>query len=181
MLLSIVAALIGALYFVEISIALRRHFRSDRFPPGVYLLMAVCLTGIGVFLVHAVQGDLHYEAVFMALTVAAYLLFKWAVSHSRNRLKLAFDADVQSDAIISTGPWKYIRHPFYSSYITFWMACAIATQHPLSLAAFLALLAVYVRTARAEERGLTAGPLGEEYSAYRARTGFLFPRLTPGT
>ena len=98
--------------------------------------------------------------------------------HSKNKgLTLALDEQMQSESIITTGPWRYMRHPFYASYMIFWLGCALATQHIISVIAFLTLSGIYAYSARREERALSSGPLRKDYIEYRDTVGFFYPRL----
>jgi protein-S-isoprenylcysteine O-methyltransferase Ste14 len=70
-----------------------------------------------------------------------------------------------------------MRHPFYASYVIFWLACALATQHVISVIVFLTLSGIYTYSALREERALSSGPLRKDYIAYRETVGFFYPRL----
>ncbi len=169
---------VGLVYFVSISVATRQHFRSDRYPLGMYVISALSLAGLGTFLGLAFRGELVFAGLSLALVVAAQGLFVWAVRHSRNRnLTLAMDTEMQSETIIRTGPWRYMRHPFYASYMIFWLACALATQHIISVIVFLTLSAIYTYAALREERVLSSGPLRKDYIEYRETVGIFYPRL----
>jgi protein-S-isoprenylcysteine O-methyltransferase Ste14 len=170
--------LVGLVYFLSISVATRQHFRSQRYPLGMYVISVLSLVGLATFLVIAFRAQLIFAGASLALIVAAQGLFFWAVRHSRNRnLTLAMDTDMQSESIIRTGPWRYMRHPFYASYMIFWLACALATQHIISVIVFLTLSAIYTYSALREERVLSSGPLRKDYIEYRETVGFFYPRL----
>lgn len=175
----ILIGLVGLGYFAAISLATRRHFKSGRYPAGMFLISALSVAGITVFALHAFWLGLHFQVLALPMILVAFALFEWAIRHSRNGvLALAFDTESQSERIIDTGPWRYMRHPFYASYGMFWLATALATQHIASVFAFLSLFSVYVYSAFREEGALTSGPLREEYLAYRKNVGFLLPKLS---
>lgn len=75
-----------------------------------------------------------------------------------------------------TGPYRYIRHPFYTSYILFWLGCAVATLHPLMILFLLAVSAMNVTAAFREERSFETSPLAGEYVNYRKTAGMLWPK-----
>jgi protein-S-isoprenylcysteine O-methyltransferase Ste14 len=109
----ILAGIVGLAYFLSISIATRQHFKSDRYPLGMYVISTLSLVGLTVFLTLAFQGQLVFVGACLALTLVAQALFAWAIRHSRDkRLTLALDDEMQSETIIRTGPWRYMRHPF---------------------------------------------------------------------
>lgn len=174
----VLTGLVGLVYFLWISIATRQHFRSERYPLGMYVISALSLTGLLPFLYFAVRGELVFPGLSLVLILLALALFVWAIRHSRNcQLTLAMDDEMQSESIIRTGPWRFMRHPFYASYMMFWLACALATQHVISVIAFLTLSGIYTHAARREERALSTGPLRKDYIEYRESVGFFYPRL----
>lgn len=170
--------ILGFAYFASISLATKQHFRSERYPAGMYVISMLSLLGIGVLMWHAAQQAIVLVGPCLALIVAAQGLFAWAIRHSRNRnLKLALDSDPAVEGLIKTGPWRYMRHPFYASYSIFWLGCAVGTQHLLSVIVFLTLFGIYIYSALKEEGALTSGPLRTEYIDYRERVGFFFPKI----
>jgi protein-S-isoprenylcysteine O-methyltransferase Ste14 len=144
----------------------------------MYVISAVSLVGLVTFLVFAFRGQLVFTGLSLGLILIAQALFIWAILHSRGaKLTLAMDEQMQSGRIIRTGPWRYMRHPFYASYLIFWLACALAAQHVISLIVFVTLSGIYTYSARREERALSSGPLRKDYIEYRDSVGFFYPRL----
>ncbi len=98
-----------------------------------------------------------------------------------NRVPLALwhqDGDQNAPRqIVTFGPYRFVRHPFYVSFILLTIGAALATRDMITMAAFPLGLLSLDWTVRNEETKLLASPLGEEYGAYRARTGRFFPRL----
>lgn len=173
-----ITGLTGLLYFLSISLATRQHFRSDRYPPGMYVISTLSLVGIFTFLIRAFWQQLSFVPLTVSMILCAFGLFVWSIRHSRDhQLSLALDTDMQSSQIIRTGPWKYMRHPFYASYLIFWLACALGAQHVVSTIVFLCLTAIYVYSALKEEGALSTGPLRKDYREYQRDVGFLFPKL----
>jgi protein-S-isoprenylcysteine O-methyltransferase Ste14 len=106
------------------------------------------------------------------------ILFTSAIIATRQqRLHVAFSGS-KSQAVIEHGPYRYIRHPFYASYILFWASAAATGQHVAGWAAAAAMMWVYALIAASEEREMLDGPIGVSYAAYISRTGRFLPRLT---
>jgi protein-S-isoprenylcysteine O-methyltransferase Ste14 len=104
------------------------------------------------------------------------VVFWWAVANTRlHRLRLAY-TNADPDMINTSGPYAYVRHPFYLSYIAFWISTALVAQ-TWQWAPALTLALWYVRIARDEERRFRASALSSAYDTYRQRTGMLFPRI----
>ena len=139
---------------------------------------------------------LHLSAVLTTPAVtpqrgwAAVLLYLWALglyfwairTNSKIPLSAAFSPDSPRH-LVDRGPYRFIRHPFYSSYLLTWAAGFLATGQ-LWLGPTLAImLLVYLKAARMEEQKFTSSPLASRYEQYRSRTGLFFPNpfklLTP--
>ncbi len=62
------------------------------------------------------------------LYVVALGLFWWAVAHAaRAQLNLAF-TNATPVTLLVDGPYAYIRHPFYASYLLYWVAGAFVSN-----------------------------------------------------
>lgn len=103
------------------------------------------------------------------LYLLALLLFAGAVRACRHHRPTAiFDRDLPR-ILISDGPYRYMRHPFYVAYALFWVAGWVATGAPTALLAACVMVGVYAIAARAEERKFAASPLAGQYRAYARR------------
>ena len=79
-------------------------------------------------------------------------------------------------ALITSGPFALIRHPFYLAYSLAWLAAPVATHGPLVTIFALIAIGVYVIAARREERQLE-DRFGEAYRTYKLGTGMVLPSL----
>ncbi|SHG79554.1 methyltransferase family protein [Marivita hallyeonensis] len=172
-----VAGFVALAYFLLISAATKQHFVSDKYPMGMYIISSLSLFGIFTFLLHAFLWDLRFTGAPLVIMFLAFALFIWAAKHSKKKLSLAFDEKRDTDGIITTGPWRYMRHPFYVSYVIFWLACALGTAHPTSLVVFATLLFIYGYSAVREEGALKRGRYADEYLKYQQSVGFVLPKL----
>ncbi|HKZ03324.1 MAG TPA: isoprenylcysteine carboxylmethyltransferase family protein [Pyrinomonadaceae bacterium] len=78
--------------------------------------------------------------------------------------------------LVATGPYRWVRHPFYDSVALCVLANSlVASNWFLFLTGGLALVLIFVRT-RTEEEKLLAR-FGDDYRAYRKRTGRFLPRV----
>lgn len=174
-----VIGLVGLSYFLVISAATKQHFSSDRYPWGMYLISALSLIGIFTFLLQAFWGALGLPIASLLMILAAFSLFIWAIKHSsKKKLSLAFDEELKIDGIVVSGPWRYVRHPFYLSYIVFWLACAIGTAHILSIIVLSTLTFIYCYSAIREEGLLKESSHRVDYLRYRETAGFLLPKIS---
>lgn len=119
--------------------------------------------------------DLRWSGMFIA--VAGVVLLVWVQKHlSRN-----FTGTVQirpGGHVVQTGPYAYVRHPMYWSFLLLGVGIFLLTANWLLGGGFLLiiLLVMFVRTP-IEERKLRDA-YGPEYIEYAKRTGKFFPKFT---
>jgi protein-S-isoprenylcysteine O-methyltransferase Ste14 len=104
------------------------------------------------------------------------LLFWWTVATTKRRPPALAYTDTDPDIIYTEGPYAYVRHPFYLSYVVFWIATALASGR-WQWAPALILVFWYIRLAKGEERRFRSSALSIAYGAYCGRTGMFLPRL----
>jgi len=80
--------------------------------------------------------------------------------------------------LIRSGPYASVRHPIYTGMLIACIGTALVVGEWRGVFAVALLLAAHSRKAVREESMLTR-EFGEEYTAYRQSTGFLFPRFLP--
>lgn len=82
----------------------------------------------------------------------------------------------KAHTLITHGPYRWVRHPFYDSAALLVVASSLMTANWfLLLTGGLALVLIVVRT-RTEEENL-ASRFGDVYRAYTAQTGRFLPRI----
>jgi protein-S-isoprenylcysteine O-methyltransferase Ste14 len=79
--------------------------------------------------------------------------------------------------IVDWGPYRAIRHPFYSAFLLILASSALGFPHPLTAFAALYGASVLNATAAAEERRLLESRFGALYAAYLRRTRRFVPAL----
>jgi protein-S-isoprenylcysteine O-methyltransferase Ste14 len=78
--------------------------------------------------------------------------------------------------LVTRGPYRWIRHPFYGSVTLLLLAVALLAANWFLLLAGSILIGLLVIRTRKEEELLVAR-FGDSYGSYMARTGRFFPRL----
>jgi len=84
----------------------------------------------------------------------------------------------QNHTLVSDGPYRWIRHPFYASGALIMLAIVIITANWFFLATGVLVFALLVIRTRTEEEHLVAR-FGESYRTYMKRTGRFVPRIGP--
>ena len=170
--------LIGAACFGSFVWAARFHFHKPVAEQwGMLVLSATNLAAFAWFAYGVSARPQGYRFASAVLCVLSLLLFWWCILHTRRkRFTLAFSRD--APVFLDTrGPYRMARHPFYLSYLLFWVATALAVPGALPWVAPVVMAAFYTLAATREEAKFANGVLDGEYRAYRTRTGMFFPLL----
>ncbi len=140
-----------------------------------FILVQPAVAGWDVGRVHSLEAPWPVSAIAVAWTIMAYALVHWAMisnKHAETGVRIQED---RHHAVISSGPYRIVRHPFYISLI------AVALLYPLavsSLYAFIpgaAMAFLFIwRTAREDE---TLRRELHGYEAFAKKTRY---RLLPG-
>jgi protein-S-isoprenylcysteine O-methyltransferase Ste14 len=113
-------------------------------------------------------------ALVLALSVA---LYEWA-RHTiwGRRFGVGWGEHVPQE-LCERGPYRFVRHPIYLSYMLAFGAVLIALPHWVSVLMFVVNVALFTHAALADERTLARSSLAAEYANYRDRIGMFWPRV----
>ena len=160
------------------AIASRTHFVS---PEGIQARMRLIAA---LFLVFAVKtiwvlavSPISAVRAIIGLTLygaAGWLFFAALRANCGRHLSVAFSGD-QPEHLVTWGPYRHIRHPFYASYCLTWLASAVAAQSIILLGIFACMTGCYWWAARFEEEKFSRSELAPAYARYRANTGMFLP------
>jgi len=99
----------------------------------------------------------------------------WAFRHLGHNLVAAAAPDI-APTLITTGPYRWVRHPMYSAWVIMLLGYGLlAANWAVTLAAAAAFGAVVRRTSGEESHLIEL--FGEAYIDYASRTGRFLPRL----
>jgi len=107
----------------------------------------------------------------LALATAAYLSMSGHDKICREQ---------RGTKVVSSGAFRYVRHPLYSGCLLFYLGLAVSTASIFSLALFVVIFFFYNYIASYEER-LLDEKFGEEYRKYKRRTGKWMPGIGKGS
>jgi protein-S-isoprenylcysteine O-methyltransferase Ste14 len=109
------------------------------------------------------------------LLVCSLVLFWYSVVTVRDiRLGIAY-AQIEPKSLVRAGPYRWVRHPFYSAYILFWLGGVVATASPPLIVVPIVMGIYYFLAAKAEEKQLLDSKFGYSYADYIRRTGMFLP------
>jgi protein-S-isoprenylcysteine O-methyltransferase Ste14 len=77
--------------------------------------------------------------------------------------------------LIDKGPYKFIRHPYYTIYLTCYLSLSLYLNNAFLWLLYTLLVVHYVSAAKDEEHQFLLSPLGEKYEKYIKKTGLFFP------
>ncbi|NIS62662.1 MAG: DUF1295 domain-containing protein [Proteobacteria bacterium] len=116
---------------------------------------------------------LYIRLLILGLTlITAACLFVFghvAVSHER-----------RPSAVVSTGAFRYVRHPLYLGSILFYLGLSVFTVSLFSFGLLVVIFIFYNHIASYEEKLLNKR-FGEGYTRYKKRTGKWLPRIGGGS
>lgn len=192
---SICRAALGLIILCAVCIGLPHRLRADRAgghvsarvdPRWFWALMAIAgpIVALGViaFLVAPrwldfARAELPWAVRLMGAPVglAGVALFAWMFRHlGLNVTSTSMPRD--NATLITTGPYRWIRHPMYSAALILIVATTLLTASVMVALGGAVMFALLAARSRTEERRLVE-KFGEAYRAYQARTGRFLPRV----
>ena len=100
----------------------------------------------------------------------------WAVAALGRAFRTTVEVDA-GQAVVSSGPYRWVRHPSYTGLLLIVAGCGLASGHWLALIVCVVLpLPALVRRIHVEEAEMV-GVLGDPYGEYQRRTKRLIPGI----
>jgi len=163
--------------------------KIDRWQEGVFILFGLRLTAAAAFaggmawLINPawmawshlpIPAGLRWAGVTIAF--CGGFSWVWALHHLGKNLTDTVITRRQAE-LVTTGPYRWVRHPFYSSLIlvVFGVSLVTANAFIMLICGILWFVFLFPRT-RIEERNLVQR-FGDDYRAYMRRVGRFVPRL----
>jgi len=139
--------------------------------PKLLVLLQFGIIGLMVLFSHGVLSSVLGIAIFLF----GLILGLWAIDHNK-RDNFHIQPNLKDSCqLITTGAYRYIRHPMYTSVITMMFAVLVATPTLIELLFFTTLIVVLVLKAKREEI-LWCGH-DEAYIEYKKRTKLFIPYI----
>ena len=177
--LDIITCFLGWLLIACQAWSVKYHFNIQQMPAGAKIISALVIL-FAVLLTYLSFNDdqpAPAQYVGLLLLLGSLVLFWRTIKESRKaKLLAAFDENLPH-GLLTTGPYRYVRHPFYSSYMLHWAGWAIAAWHLLALVPVVAMVTTYWIAARDEESKFARTELSDAYLDYKSKTGQFFFKL----
>ena len=155
------------------------HFQSRAMPLGANLISLAALLSLAIYiwLLWTTEAPLLAQLAGVIIGALGLWLFFRTIAASQDRgLHFAFDPD-NPVSLVTTGPYRVVRHPFYTSYLIFWVAMSLGAWSVWGIVVLVLLTAMYSFAARTEEAKFATTPMAAEYEAYRKRAGMFWPKV----
>lgn len=122
-------------------------------------------------------SSVHILAGIASLTfyVLSLAIFWWSIVAAK-QLDFAFSDNVGK--IVTTGPFAYVRHPFYLSYILVWLGSSILFNSIFLWITLIYLTTLYFTSAKIEEEVYLKSEYSREYRDYSHKVRMFLPRIT---
>lgn len=150
----------------------------DKVWGGLYTVMLVVIPGVAGFDVGRLGGPDVSAALIvpsLVVTILAYVFVHWAMVVNRYAETGVRIQQDRGHEVVSTGPYRCVRHPFYVSIIVTQLAYPLALGSLAAYVPVVVLIALVVWRTAMEDRTLHAELPG--YAEYAKRTRH---RLLPG-
>jgi protein-S-isoprenylcysteine O-methyltransferase Ste14 len=147
--------------------SLRRH-------PRAIVLVLLLLTQLEVFRGHAVTTDPWLQGIGLAIFVLGLALAVWARIYLGRNWGMPMSEKVDPE-LVTTGPYRTVRHPIYSGIVLAMVGTAIAVSIYWLIAVVL-LGGYFIYSAFMEER-CRAQVFPDTFPAYKQSTEMLIPFL----
>jgi len=180
----------AALICVGLSYRLRADTgeKLDRRQEGLFILISLRLVALVAFagmLAYMIEpASMAWSSVpipmwlrwaGVATAVVSFVLKTWTF-HALGKNITDTVVTRREHSLVTSGPYRWIRHPFYTSFAMDIAGVSLLTANWFVLGAGAAAFLLIVLRTRIEEQNLLAR-FGAEYREYRAKTGRFLPRL----
>lgn len=148
-----------------------------RYPLELWLVLIIgvvsMLAEIGGVALWPAAGLRAYVGIALFLLALGLLFWAWWYLSGQNITRIYCLDSPQT--LITTGPFRLMRHPCYTAYIIGYIAAPVASGCPWLWLVLAANVALYIHAAMFEEKKFASSELAAEYATYRARTGMFLP------
>jgi protein-S-isoprenylcysteine O-methyltransferase Ste14 len=143
----------------------------EKLYPKLLVVLQFGLIGLMIFFSHGILNSVLGFTIFI-LGLAIGL---WAINHNK-RGNFNIQPNLKDGCkLITTGAYRYIRHPMYTSVITMMFAVLLATPILLEFILFVVLILILVLKAKREEN-LWCGH-DATYTEYKNKTKLFIPYI----
>ncbi len=159
--------------------SLSYHFAMPKTPGGLKVISTLVIFSAIVltYLSFSLEQPTIAQILGFGFMIFSFILFWITIRESSNaKLLGAFDEKLPH-GLLKTGPYAYVRHPFYTSYLIQWVGWAIAAWTIWAIVPVVFMTVTYWNAARDEENKFFKTDMADEYREFVANTGRFFPKI----
>jgi protein-S-isoprenylcysteine O-methyltransferase Ste14 len=158
-----------------------REPRGGRLIQLIFMVIAYVLmfndgVGRGWLATRFVPASPAIGKIGVAVTVAGIALAIWARWHLGENWSATVTLK-EGHELISSGPYRHVRHPIYTGMLLAFVGTALALGEYRALISVCIVLVAFYAKAKKEEHFL-AQEFGDKFREHSRRTGMFLPRLT---
>ena len=149
---------------------MKKHIALEILPRALWIVMAICLF-LGQYFSNSppkLINNIFLVCLSIFLTVTGFLFWMHVGYYMRKAL---FDK-----SLVTTGPFKYIRHPMYVSIYIMLLGIGILFFSKIWFIIMLIFIPIFYLNCKIEEKQMT-GIHKEKYLEYKKRTGMFLPKI----
>lgn len=163
--------------FLSFAWGMAIHFRRvGQSSPAMFATGAIAVISAILETANFCRRRFLFPDVAVVLYGMSAMLFWSAVVVTRGKMA-ACGQGVVSRCLVKQGPYRYIRHPFYTAYNLAWLAGFMASGWWAAAIVAVVMAVIYECFARTEERAFLCTPLAQAYNEYKQQAGRYLPRL----
>lgn len=140
----------------------------------IFILIVIGIFGIGSINIPILQQNVYLRAAGLVI----FAFFAWMQVFSYKSLKDNYSQEIviqKNQSLVTTGIYRFIRHPQYLSQILSDLGAGIALLNFMVIPAVLLLeLPLFILRAKAEDR-LLEKYFDDEFTEYKKKSGFFIP------
>lgn len=169
------AADLLSLLFFAVDARLRKGDAAKSFLPGASDRGTTAALGLSHFSalvlpwLVSTPGAAAWGYSGVALLVLGLGLHTWSLRHLGSFYTRTLQIQ-EGQRVVTSGPYRFVRHPGYAGQIAGWIGVAIASESGVAIAATAAITFAAYGYRRHIEEGMLRAHFGEEYGAYQRRT-----------
>jgi len=140
----------------------------------IFLCIFLIIWVVDSFLLHKTTFLSEHVPLYIRLAIMALSLITAAYLFKSGHVVVSHDS--RPAGVVSTGAFRYVRHPLYLASILFYLGLVVSTASLFSLVLLVMIFIFYNHIASYEER-LLLEKFGENYETYKKKTGRWVPRI----
>ncbi len=179
--LHLIVIALACFFFASMCYVSATYFKvqDDGAKFGKRLISVLALCGIAYILWQMItQSSRPWSISLLASVIFAIAIGVFFSAKSAATIPLDFAMSNRTPfQLVTRGPYRHVRHPFYTSYRLAWVASLVQVQDWISFGIFWMMLAIYLKSAISEEKSFKNSQFKLEYLEYTNRTGMFFPSV----